>query len=141
MPELYILIKRHINIQFQPLMQNYMESGMKKSIIVILFFALTNLSCGLIGWSTLKINNDSSREVHITCSYSWDSTEDGYTETNPEYWTMDLKAGESGEETIYGDTGTHIGLTANNGLASADISYTVSVDGDKTITITDLDFD
>ncbi len=106
-------------------------------------FALSNLSCGILGWSTLTIRNKcSTASVQVTCSYYWESAEDeyGYSETYSEYWTMDLAAGESKDETIYGDTGTYIYLSADNGSKTANFSYTVSINGDKTVSIYDYDF-
>lgn len=115
---------------------------MKKSIIVILLFALSNLSCGILGWSTLTIHNNCTTGIYVTCSYSWQSEEDeyGYAETNYEYWTLDLTDGESVSETIYGDTGTRIYLRAQQGSKTADFSYNVSVNGDKTVNIYNTDF-
>ena len=116
---------------------------MKTKLLIVLIFALSNLSCGILGWSTLTIHNKCSTvPVQVTCSYYWESAEDeyGYSETYSEYWTMDLSVGESEEVTIYGDTGTRIYLSADNGNKSADFSYTVSINGDKTVSIYDSDF-
>jgi hypothetical protein len=115
---------------------------MKKAIILCLLFALSNLSCGIIGLSTLTIHNNSGAPVTITCSYTWESEEDeyGHTETYYEYWTMSLANGESGEETIYGDTGTYISVSARQGTKTANFSYTVSINGNKTISIDASDF-